>query len=966
MKTAFFAVSIFFVLAELFPLKGIGQAPANDDICNAQLTVLDTIYPGDNSASTVQTGEPIGSCFGDGSLDNSVWFYFIASAPGIFRTSTDFAGATNTDTQLAAYSSSGGCSGTLSQIACDEDGGTIVNWNSVMDFTAFPGDTIWIQVDGWNGPPPAIGTFNIQTILLQPIQSLVNDDICNARLTVLDTIYLGHNINAGIETGEPIGTCFGDGSIENTVWYFFVAPQFGVYRTSTDFAGATNTDTQLAAYLSSGGCSGAFTQIACDEDGGTIINWNSVMEFTAFPGDTVWIQVDGWNGPPPTIGTFSIQTILLQPLQPLANDDICNALFTTLDSIYPGYNSNSSIQAGEPVGTCFGDGSIENTVWYFFVAPIYGVYRTSTDFASGTNINTQLAAYVSSSGCLGPLIQVGCDEDGGSIVNWNSVMDFTAFPGDTVWIQVDGRNGPPAMIGSFSIQTILLQPLVPPANDDIYNAQVMVLDTIYTGYNSIATINSGEPVGTCFGDGGIENTVWYIFTAPQYGVYRTSTDFPGATNTDTQLAAYHLSGGCFDSLEEIGCDEDGGTIINWNSIMDFSANAGENVWIQVDGWLGQQGIFNIQTILLQGAGQYDATLEYANVEATGLGAYSLIPPSQFSNGEVNFYLNVVNKGTDTVTAVSVNGNIAQGASNVTGGIPFIEGSGSGTVATNSFVAPSLSTFTASFSVNINEIDADPSNNISSLVFTTGSMSDTIMARENEMTSTASMGFTGTGRLANTYRFTNPDTISSITVFFGGDPTGKSFELFIADFNDGIGTNEIWNSGPITGIPGASFFTFSAGDFGLAPGLYLIGVNQTDVGVSIDIGLTTAVFRPPTSYLGSLGGFCRVESLGDPSFNGTLMIRPNVKGNTTTGISDFDLQRPSVKIFPNPNRGFVKIEFIDIAEASIRVFNYLGQLVYQREGVISSSHQFEIKAAAGVYILELKLANGMQKYKLVKE
>ncbi len=148
--------------------------PANDDICNAQeIIVGDPAISADNSTATKEPGEPAGSCWfmGD-TAQNTVWYYFVAVDTFSVTVTTNFPGAgTNTDTQLGAYSSTGGCNGTLSEIACNDDvsGTNLLSTMIVSGLTA--GDTVWVQVDGWNG---SIGTFDLEIFSNAPTPSGVS------------------------------------------------------------------------------------------------------------------------------------------------------------------------------------------------------------------------------------------------------------------------------------------------------------------------------------------------------------------------------------------------------------------------------------------------------------------------------------------------------------------------------------------------------------------------------------------------------------------------------------------------------------------------------------------------------------------------------------------------------------------------------------------------------------------------
>ncbi|MGX1024361.1 fibronectin type III domain-containing protein, partial [Psychroflexus sp. MBR-150] len=140
--------------------------PANDNLCDAIALTIGTPSTGDaytNVGATAQTDEPVGSCF-VGGVDRSVWFTFIAPASGSVEVSTDIAGGTFVDTEIAVYEAPTDCADLTTlgaELGCDQDAGTTVNYNSILDLTGLtPGNTYYIQVDRWNTATP--GTFGIE------------------------------------------------------------------------------------------------------------------------------------------------------------------------------------------------------------------------------------------------------------------------------------------------------------------------------------------------------------------------------------------------------------------------------------------------------------------------------------------------------------------------------------------------------------------------------------------------------------------------------------------------------------------------------------------------------------------------------------------------------------------------------------------------------------------------------------
>lgn len=146
--------------------------PPNDNACGAIPLTVGIIPPGDtysNFAATAEPNEPVASCF-NGGIDGSVWFTFIAPASGEVEVSTDIAGGTLTDTELAVYDAPTDCADLTTfaaELGCGQDEGVVVGFNSIVNLTGLTaGNTYYIQVDTWGGAPQ--GTFGISVIDTNP------------------------------------------------------------------------------------------------------------------------------------------------------------------------------------------------------------------------------------------------------------------------------------------------------------------------------------------------------------------------------------------------------------------------------------------------------------------------------------------------------------------------------------------------------------------------------------------------------------------------------------------------------------------------------------------------------------------------------------------------------------------------------------------------------------------------------
>jgi len=134
--------------------------PANDDVCNATMLTIgadcSATIPYTNIGATTQNEEPVGDCYGDFSVEQSVWFTFVPTSSAVSIT-TDFAGSGMQDNQLAVFELAGTDCAVLSnliQIACNEDiqpNPVNTDFNAgLAPFLVVPGTTYYVQVDGYN------------------------------------------------------------------------------------------------------------------------------------------------------------------------------------------------------------------------------------------------------------------------------------------------------------------------------------------------------------------------------------------------------------------------------------------------------------------------------------------------------------------------------------------------------------------------------------------------------------------------------------------------------------------------------------------------------------------------------------------------------------------------------------------------------------------------------------------------
>ena len=487
--------------------------PANDDLCNAIALTLGASCTGDaytNTSATTQTGEPSGSCF-NGGAQNTVWFSFVAPASGEVTITTDIAPADLNDSEIALYGEGAGfdCTdlSTLSaQIACDQDGGSVVGFGymSVIEATGLTGgETYYVQVSGYSN---ASGDFCIEVIEPCAIVSIVDagtSTACNSSTNeyaqdvvvtyaaapgsgTLDVTIDGITVNAPI-TGSPqtvtvsglnadgaskdVSAAFSaDGACSLNAVNVFVAPvACGCGITSItdagtgvmDCVGATYDYEVVVAYENAPGSGTLELSAGTGSASVAITGSPQTVLITGLTADGNAVNVSASFSADPGCSATANALFTAPVVCPPANDNLCDAIALTLGASCTGdayTNVGATTQAGEPSGSCFSGGA-QNTVWFSFVAPASGEVTITTDIAPADLNDSEIALYGEGAGfdCtdLSTLsAQIACDQDGGSVVGFGymSVIEATGLTGgETYYVQVSGYSN---ASGDFCIEVI--------------------------------------------------------------------------------------------------------------------------------------------------------------------------------------------------------------------------------------------------------------------------------------------------------------------------------------------------------------------------------------------------------------------------------------------------------------------------------------------------------------------------------
>ena len=420
-------------LSLVLSINVYAQAPPNDLICNATPISLALGCTQSTNVNSTSTGSPAaGSCWAPNSTSNDVWFSFVASVPDI-TINTDAQGLTLTNTQIAVYSSSNNtCSGTLTQIACDENSGFNVANNNVLNVTLTVGNTYFIRVDG-NGT--ATGTFCI---------SIYDTYTPGSKPCEAQIIHPNNNGTCDIDNGNevtnatlpaaaylPIGTNYGGCDDETN--------QFGTWTTfvaNSTVVNVRNTSGGPRDYTFFTGVCTSPTWISC-----TSVANNATTSFTSLTiGETYYILTTLPGGATTTGQRTDLCATNNVPCSPPANNNCANATVLTENLLYQ--VTTYCATPDNPPALC--SGTLQNNIWFRWTCPTgwtgQAYFQLFQQNCTGGSLSegTQVSIYNSTVVCGGAANCVATSntsEDNNLNVVWTPVV------GQTYLINYDGYAG---------------------------------------------------------------------------------------------------------------------------------------------------------------------------------------------------------------------------------------------------------------------------------------------------------------------------------------------------------------------------------------------------------------------------------------------------------------------------------------------------------------------------------------------
>ena len=305
--------NIFYNIKQVFCLIfffAFGQFSIAQNDCNSAVPVTDLTGTNCVSAAASTSDNYASGCV-DGLADT--WFSFTAQGPNVDITVSST--TTNFGPEITIVeSTNNACNGTLSTVTCFDGAanGRYEILNASLTGGLVAGQTYWIVVSSDN----ALNSGMIDVCVDNPLAA-AGDDPCSALpLTVNSTCTYTTYDNTGMTqtfaTGPSCGLYGPD------IWFTFTVPPSGVIDIATQAGGIT--DGVMAVFTAST-CAGPFTEVACNDDDGSLMPGLQNVALT--PGTIAYVSFWDYNGG--TEGTFDICITEVNVVASCVDNQDCNS-----------------------------------------------------------------------------------------------------------------------------------------------------------------------------------------------------------------------------------------------------------------------------------------------------------------------------------------------------------------------------------------------------------------------------------------------------------------------------------------------------------------------------------------------------------------------------------------------------------------------------------------------------------------
>lgn len=415
----------------------------NDDCDRALELACNSTVSGSTSDATSDSYPACGTSF---SSAPGVWYAFQGS--GTETTISTCNAGTDYDTKLFLFE------GTCDNLVCvdgndDDFGCSFSIRRSTITFDSEEGTIYYVLVTGFGS---SNGNFELSLDCeidddnggVCDDNDGVYDDVCDADCLTINEEYSFSNAGATAQAGEPNpgagtgsstcdsqdGWCSFELDVDNSVWFRFTAPASGCVNIDV-----LDADLQLAVWQASD-CNdfSTFVEIGANDDGGPGTA-PALVALDVTPGETYWVQVDGYNGALETAGTITVSD--------------CDAPVPGCDDAFELLcgDAVTGSTVGEPTRSLsFCGTSLNTSGGVFFRFTGIGDNVTVSTCNAGTDFDTKLGVF--SGSCGAPVCVAGNDDQAGATdpacdvigngFNRGSTVTFFANNGEEYLIYVTG------------------------------------------------------------------------------------------------------------------------------------------------------------------------------------------------------------------------------------------------------------------------------------------------------------------------------------------------------------------------------------------------------------------------------------------------------------------------------------------------------------------------------------------------
>ena len=279
----------------------VWAAPANDTCANAE--EITNSFPHwtkvvNITSATTNGDPPLPTC--QQMLSRSVWYRFTPVAKAIYTISSCSDAPTATtvaDTIMAIYTSSGGCAGPFTQVACDDDSCGAGGSSAAITTELLRDTTYYIVVWQFENDPPPAANSSVQ-LRVAPLVPPPNDT-CGAAIPVLLNVPVaGTTVGATNNYRLSGSSCFtGLGQIASAatggdVVYSFLAPWTGNFSFKVRDYNKTNLVLYVAGSCPTGPSPVTITDCLGAANRSRVSSSEEIVCLPLTNGQTVYVFVD--------------------------------------------------------------------------------------------------------------------------------------------------------------------------------------------------------------------------------------------------------------------------------------------------------------------------------------------------------------------------------------------------------------------------------------------------------------------------------------------------------------------------------------------------------------------------------------------------------------------------------------------------------------------------------------------------